>query len=57
MVIFLLLLLVAFVLGLIGAVMDGPVLSPRHRPIVLVVADLGFMAVRRSRSSNRRRLR
>jgi len=56
MVLFLLLILVAIVLGLIGAVADGLgyllVIG-----IVLLVADLTFIAVRWSRRSGRRPIR
>jgi hypothetical protein len=56
MAIFLFVLLVAVVLGLIGAVAEG-LLYLLIIGIVLVVADVAFVTVRWSRRSSRRPLR
>ncbi len=56
MAIFLFLLLVAVILGLIGAVVEG-MLYLLIIAILLVVADVAFIATRRSRRSHRSHLR
>ncbi|MCX4625213.1 MULTISPECIES: hypothetical protein [unclassified Streptomyces] len=56
MVIFLLLLLVAFVLGLIGAVVDG-LFYLLVIAIAIAVADVVYIVLRLSRSSRRHHLR